>query len=389
MPDQFLHGVEIVELTTGTRPIQTVRSSVIGLIGVAPDADPDAFPLNVPVLIAGNQREAARLGAAGTLPPAVDGIFDQAGATLAVVRVEHDNDPAAERANVIGGVSAAGQYKGVKALQAAQSILGVTPRIMIAPGYTHHAEVVTEMVSVATRLRSIIVADGPNTTDAAALAYRDQFGSDRVYIVDPWVKVFDPVTATEIIQPASARVAGVIAKSDAERGYWHSPSNRLIDGIIGTARPVDFAIGDANSRANYLNEHEVATIIQHEGYRLWGNRSCSNDPKTAFLKRRRIADMISESIQLAHMWAVDRNIDRLYVEEVVESVNSYGRTLMARGALIGFRCWAPADLNTPLELEAGKVTFDFDWSDPATAEHITFRSIINNGYLADVLPTAA
>ncbi len=33
------------------------------------------------------------------------------------------------------------------------------------------------------------------------------------------------------------------------------------------------------------------------------------------------------------------------------------------GALIGVRCWAPADLNTPRDLEAGKVTFDFDWSD--------------------------
>lgn len=389
MPDQFLHGVEIVELTTGTRPIQTVRSSVIGLIGTAPAADANAFPLNTPVLIAGNQREAALLGAEGTLPAAIDDIFDQAGAMIVVIRVQTDITVATELANVIGGVSAAGQYQGVKAFLAAQSVLGVTPRILCAPGYTHNAALVAELVSIATKLRAVIIADGPNTTDAAAIAYRTGFGSDRIYIVDPWVKVFDTALAAEVIRPASGRVAGLIAKSDAERGYWHSPSNRLIDGIVGLARPVEFSIGDATSRANYLNENEVATIIQHEGYRLWGNRSCSNDPKMAFLKRRRIADMISESIQVAHMWAVDRNIDRTYIEEVVEAVNAYGRTLMARGALVGFKCWAPADLNTPLELEAGKVTFDFDWSDPATAEHITFRSVINNGYLADVLPTAA
>ena len=308
---------------------------------------------------------------------------------IVVIRVASDADPAVERANVIGGVSGSGAYTGVKAFLSAASVLGVTPRILIAPGYTHQQAVLTEMVSVATKLRAVIIADGPNTTDAAAIAYRNNFGSDRIFIVDPWVRVFDTVTASEVVRPASARVAGVIAKSDAERGYWHSPSNRLIDGIIGTARPVDFSIGDATSRANYLNEAEVATIIQHEGFRLWGNRSCSNDPKMAFLKRRRIADMISESIQAAHMWAVDRNIDRTYVEEVIEGVNAYGRTLIARGALVGFKCWAPPALNTPLELEAGKVTFDFDWSDPATAEHITFRSIINNGYLSEVLPVAA
>ena len=39
MPEQFLHGVEVVELDDGIRPIRTVKSSVIGLIGTAPDAD--------------------------------------------------------------------------------------------------------------------------------------------------------------------------------------------------------------------------------------------------------------------------------------------------------------------------------------------------------------
>ena len=38
--DQFLHGIEIVQIDDGARPIQTVRSSVIGVIGTAPDADP-------------------------------------------------------------------------------------------------------------------------------------------------------------------------------------------------------------------------------------------------------------------------------------------------------------------------------------------------------------
>ncbi|WP_299752780.1 hypothetical protein [uncultured Tateyamaria sp.] len=39
----FLHGVEIIEIDAGPRPIQTVRSSVIGIVGTAPDADADAY----------------------------------------------------------------------------------------------------------------------------------------------------------------------------------------------------------------------------------------------------------------------------------------------------------------------------------------------------------
>lgn len=390
MVEQFLHGVEVVEIDTGSRPITTIRSAVIGLIGTAPGADATKFPLDTPVLIAGKRADAVGLGTTGTLPAAIDDIFDQAGAVIVLVRVAEGADEAATISNVIGGMNdLTGHPEGVQAFLASESVLGVTPRILVAPEFSQEQAVVSEMIAIAGRLRAIIVADGPNTTDAAAIAYRTQFGSDRLYLVDPWVKVWDTVTDALIVRPASARVAGVIAKSDAERGFWHSPSNRLIEGIVGTARPIDFSLGDATARANLLNEQEVTTIINREGYRLWGNRTLSADPKWAFLKRRRVADMINESIMQAHFWAVDRNADRTYFEDVVEGVNAYGRHLVSIGALVDFKCWANPDLNTAEELEAGRVYFDYDWVETPTAEHITFRSIINNGYLTEVLPNVA
>ena len=36
MPDQYLHGVEVIEIDDGARAIKTVKSSVIGLVGTAP-----------------------------------------------------------------------------------------------------------------------------------------------------------------------------------------------------------------------------------------------------------------------------------------------------------------------------------------------------------------
>ena len=129
----FLHGVEVLEIDAGPRPIRTVKSSVIGLVGTAPEADAAAFPLDTPVLIAGNRSEAAGLGAAGTLPAAVDGIFDQTGATVVVIRVAEGADAATTLINVIGGVDAVtGEYRGVQALLAAESVAKVSPRILIA-----------------------------------------------------------------------------------------------------------------------------------------------------------------------------------------------------------------------------------------------------------------
>lgn len=389
MPEQFLHGVEVVEIDNGARPIRTVKSSVIGVVGTAPDADATAFPLNTPVLVAGNRLEAAKLDLVGsgngTLPAAMDAIFDQVGAMIVVIRVEEGIDDAATKTNVIGGVDVAtGTYTGIQALLAAESIAKVTPRILIAPGFSQDQAVLTDMVSIAERLRAVILADGPNTNDADAITYREAQGSKRVFIVDPWVKVWDTATSSEVIQPASARVAGMIAKSDNERGFWWSPSNREMLGIIGTARAVDFTLGDVNARANYLNENEVATIIQKDGYRLWGNRTCSADPKWAFLSVVRTADMINDSLLRAHMWAVDRNITKTYIEDVTEGVNNYLRHLTNIGAILGGQCWADPELNSIDQIQQGKVYFDFDFTAPYPAEHITFRSHMVGDYIEEI-----
>jgi len=468
MPEQFLHGVEVIEITDGPRPIRTVKSSIIGLVGTAPEADTTAFPLDTPILVAGSRTEAAKLGTTGTLPAAIDGIFDQIGAFVVVIRVEEGADNAATRTNVLGGVDATtGAYRGVHALLAAQTALGLIPRILCAPQFTHQRvddgvlavgvdaggsgytvagttvtltgdgsgatakvsavdetgaitaitvtksgvgysappvvtitgdgadatatatigdaanPVVAELLGVAERLKAVIIADGPNTVDADAITYRGDWGSPRVYVVDPWVLVAQDTGY--VAEPASARVAGLVAKIDNDRGFWWSPSNQVINGIVGTARPVEFAFGDANTRANYLNENEVTTIIREDGYRLWGNRTCASDPKWAFLNVRRTADIIQDSLLRAHLWAVDRNITRTYMEDVTEGVNAYLRSLQAQGAILGGRCWPDPDLNSPANVSDGKVFFNFDFTPPYPAEHITFRSHLVADYIEEIL----
>ncbi len=402
MAETFLHGVEVLEIDAGPRPIATVRSSVIGIVGTAPRADATAFPLNTPVMIAGSRREAAKLVSLvgtenGTLPDALDSIFDQAGAVVVVVRVAAGANDVETIANVIGGVNAnTGDYEGVQALLGAESKLGVVPRILLAPGFTHQRPddptnpgtklanpVVSEMVGIAERLRAVVIADGPNTTDEAAVAYAGDFGSSRVYVCDPWVQKVNTAGAV-VPAPASPCVAGLIAKSDNDRGFWWSPSNQNINGIVGTVRPVDFALGDANARANLLNEQGVATIIRQDGYRLWGNRTLSSDPKWVFLSVRRTADMINDSLLRAHLWAVDRNITKTYMQDVVEGVNAYLRHLVSIGAILGGKCWADPELNTPDQIAQGKVYFDFDFTPPFPAEHITFRSQMVNDYLTEI-----
>lgn len=166
MAENYMHGAEVVEIDDGSRPITTVTSGVIGVVGTAPDADATKFPLNKPVLIAASRREAAKLGSRGTLPQAIDGIFDQTGAVVVVIRVEEvmvdgyvdKNQTKSHFTKEMDTETY--QYTGIEAMLSAEHVVGVQPRILIAPAYSSDLDVATKLISVADRLRGFAILDG-------------------------------------------------------------------------------------------------------------------------------------------------------------------------------------------------------------------------------------
>lgn len=84
MAANFLHGVETIEIQSGARTIQVVKSAVIGLVGIAPSG-----PLNEPILV-NSDRDAAQFGAkvpGFSIPQSLDAIFKQGAGTVVVVNV--------------------------------------------------------------------------------------------------------------------------------------------------------------------------------------------------------------------------------------------------------------------------------------------------------------
>ncbi|WP_067096210.1 phage tail sheath subtilisin-like domain-containing protein [Marinomonas atlantica] len=335
----------------------------------------EPFPLGVPVAVAGDQSVVDQLGSSGTLAKAFDDIFDQTGALVIVVRVDEGADSAETQANVILGMDG---------WLAAKTETGYQPRILIAPEFSQFDGVAAEMSAKAERLRAIAYLDCEMTATYTDAMKRARNYGRRVEISWPWVKVFDTDLAKNVARPLSGRAAGLRARIDADKGFWWSKSNQEIFGIVGTYQPVDWALDDPNTTANMLNENKVSTVINEGGYKYWGNRTCSTDPKWAFEYVRRTADILNDSVQRAHLWAVDASVGKTYVYDVVEGVNAYMRELIALGALIGGRCWADISINSSATLAKGVVYFDFDFCPPGIAEHIIFRSRLEQGYLEEV-----
>jgi phage tail sheath protein FI len=85
MTTDFLHGVEVIDVDDSPRAIRTLRSSVVGIIGTAPDASEELWPMNRLRLVT-SRRELIQLGTTGTLPWALDMLYDNAARGAVVVR---------------------------------------------------------------------------------------------------------------------------------------------------------------------------------------------------------------------------------------------------------------------------------------------------------------
>lgn len=472
MPGNFLHGVETIVVEKGARPIQTVKSAVIGLVGTAPIYEADAADqtVNKPVLVLSDRDAAKYFGSAAsgyTIPQALDAIFDQGAGTVIVVNVfdpaVHKSSVADEAktlgtddkatlahigvrnvvvkntagtttyvqdtdytldavkgvitrlaagaitagqslkvsydyadptkvlaADIIGTVDGSGNRTGLKALKDSYTLFGFFPKLIIAPVYCTQVSVATEMDATAGAVRGMALVDAPiGTTVANAITGRGpagtinfNFAGKRMVLCYPHLKVYDAATDSERLEPYSQRLAGVIAAKDNERGYWWSPSNTEIKGITGVERQLTAMINDPTSEVNLLNEKGIVTIFNSfgSGIRTWGNRTAAWPSVTSpdnFINVQRTADILHESVEYSMLQFIDYPINQALIDSIRESVNSFIRTLIGRGALIDGKCGYDPAKNPPTEIALGHITFDIEFMPPTPAERITFESYIN------------
>ena len=297
--------------------------------------------------------------------------------TLSVAAID---GPSTIRTNARGTLA---DRTGVYALMNAQSEVGVRPNLILAPDLNTGERISNAknplgaaLEIVAGNLRAIALIAGPNGTHDEAIAFAGDYGDDRTYLIEPYVKVSK---GSEIVnRDPTPYFAGVIVKNDASRqsGWASSPSNKLISGILGTARPIDYVSGDPNSHAQLLNNAGIATIINlGGGYRTWGNKSPASGDRVAwkFINVRRTADVLYKAIQDEHLWAVDQGITATYFEDVSEGVNAFIRGLISQRALIAGRCFPDQDLNTADNIALGRAYFNIEYTPIYPAESLNFK----------------
>lgn len=383
MATDYHHGVRVVEINEGTRPIRTVATAVVGMVCTAEDADPLAFPLNRPVLLTDVLTASGKAGVKGTLAKSLDAIADQSSPVTVVVRVAEGQDAAETTTNVIGGVTAGGQYTGMKALLAAEAQLGVRPRILGVPGLDS-LPVATELVLTAQKLRGFAYASAWDcSTVSEATAYRENFGARELMTIWPDFVNWDTTLNADAPASAIARALGLRAKLDEQVGWQKTLSNVAVNGVSGLSRDIYWDLQNPATDAGLLNAADVTTLIRRDGFRFWGSRTCSDDPMFAFENYTRTAQVLADTMAEGQFWAIDKPMHPSLVRDIVEGINAKFRELVRLGYLIGGECWYDEAANDKDTLKAGKLYLDYDYTPVPPLENLGLRQRITDRYLVD------
>lgn len=393
MPD-FKHGVQVLEINEGTRVISTVSTAIIGMVCTASDADEKMFPLNVPVLITDVVAAAGKAGTKGTLAAALAAIGDQCKPVTVVVRVaegEGDDEEAIQAAtisNIIGGADENGQYTGLKALLTAKAVTGVKPRILGVPGLDSQ-EVAVALASICQQLRAFgyISAWGCKTL-SDAIKYRDNFSQRELMLIWPDFLAWDTTANASNTAWATARALGLRAKIDQETGWHKTLSNVGVNGVTGISASVFWDLQAPGTDADLLNEAGVTTLVRSDGFRFWGNRTCSDDPLFLFENYTRTAQVLADTMAEAHQWAVDKPMTATLIRDIVEGIKAKFRELKTNGYIIDADCWYDESANDKESLKAGKLYIDYDYTPVPPLENLTLRQRITDKYLVSLGSTA-
>lgn len=380
--DAYHHGTRILELSDGTRPIQTISTSIIGMVCTSSDADKTLFPADKPVLLTDVQGKLGKAGNKGTLAPALQAIADQSSPVVVVVRVDEAgaSSGTTTEANIIGKVTSNGQRTGIKALLSAEAELNVKPRIIGVPGLDSQA-VTNELVATAQKLRAFAYARANAKTKEEAVTYRGNFGQRELMLLWPDFTGWDAGTQKATDASTVARALGLRAKIDNDTGWHKTISNVPVNGVTGLSASVYWDLQQTGTDTDYLNENCVTTMIRKNGFRFWGSRTCSSDPLFPFENYTRTAQILADTIAEAHMWSVDGPLNPQLAKDIIESVRAKFRQLKTLGYLIDGDCWYDDRVNTATTLKSGQLFIDYDYTPVPPLENLLFRQRITDRYL--------
>ncbi|HSK17780.1 MAG TPA: phage tail sheath subtilisin-like domain-containing protein [Longimicrobiales bacterium] len=389
--------VYIEEVPSGVPTITGVSTSVTGFIGRARRG-----PVNRARIIHGfGEFESAfgTLWEQSALGYAVQQYFLNGGATAVIVRVDGGATPV--DAAILG--SAVPPKTGLHAFDEVEdlNLLCIPP--FDSAGFTGDAssQVLTAALAYVRLRRAILLVDPPSSwnnaadpTSAASGVDSTAFGLARdanAAVYFPRIRCPDPLQQGRLatFAPAGA-VAGVIARTDAQRGVWKAPAGTEAS-LIGVN---ELAVSLTEMQQGLLNPQGINCLraLPGIGHVVWGARTLRGSDRLAdpwkYLPVRRTALFIEESLYRGTQWVVFEPNEEPLWSQIRLSVGSFMHNLFRQGAFQGttpseaYFVKCDAETTTQHDMNLGVVNILVGFAPLKPAEFVIIRIAQRAGQVA-------
>jgi phage tail sheath protein FI len=231
-------------------------------------------------------------------------------------------------------------------IQALRDVLDVN--LLCLPELADYADVTqaTTVVSAAESLcedkRMFLLVDAPNSwttldTARSQLSSFDPVRNDHAALYFPAVEAVDPLTGRLRTFAPCGVIAGIMARTDSQRGVWKAPAGteaQLMGATAVTVQLTDPENGLLNPLGiNCLRNFPVVGPV------VWGARTLAGADVLAsqwkYVPVRRTALFLEESLYRGTQWVVfEPNDERLW-SQIRLNVGAFLRTLFQQGAFQG------------------------------------------------------
>jgi uncharacterized protein len=398
MPEYLAPGVYVEEVPSAVKPIAGVGTSTAGFIGVSANITRPWDPAKRTGMPARPTGEAYQQAAALSPQPvnswteftqrfgdiqeanqylahAVYGFFNNGGTRCWVTRIAAPGDDLERALQQFESIDEIAIVAAPLPPDVAAAALNAAQAALVA-----HCERMEDRVAILDSGRDIkddnlvISADDSGIWRPAA----NPKGYGAFYF--PWIEVADPLgeAGARVTVPPSGHLAGIYARSDAERGVHKAPANEVVVGALGVRYPVSKILQGS------LNPRGVNCIRTFGGtVKVYGARSLASDPQGdpewTYVNVRRLVNFLRESIDEGTQWVVhEPNAPELW-SKIRRNVSSFLNGVWASGALLGtapeqayyVRC---DETTNPQEVrDLGQVVAEIGVAVVKPAEFVIFR----------------
>lgn len=286
--------------------------------------------------------------------------------------------------------------EGVEAVELCLTRTGITPDLLLAPGFSESPVIAALMATKAANINGILKAkalcDIDSSKNGAATYDKVSEIKNKNNIVDSEQIACWPMVKFEGRKfHMSTQLAGLMATVDSENEGcpYESPSNKnlKIDGLcLADGTEVDLTLPQANA----LNNIGVVTALNFfNGWVAWGNYTAcypvNTDVKDYFIPISRMFKWVDNTLVKTFWIKVDNPSNRRLVESILDSANIWMNGLAGKEFVYGGRFELLENENPIQDTMAGRFKVHNFFASPPPAQEIDFVSEYDINYIKNAL----